>query len=278
MATIPYYRYSSAEGPAKDVYDDIMATYKAYNLKEPHGIYQLMGHTPAFLAASWRRSRHLYGGTPENMDASLSLLTLKEKHLVTLGISATNNCEYCVRIHTTRLEQLKMTRDEQIELLMVVDVVNGYDKFVEGTRAGDDPVLPYADEDQDEAVRGIYEDIRRAHGNREAEDVYRLMGHLPGYLAASWDRLRLSFFEEGALGLRTKHMVAFGVAAANSADYAVGIHSRRLKEIGLSDAEMVELLLIVDLTCGYNRYVQGLQVAPGETPNTVARQSGATCG
>ena len=275
MATIPYYQYAIAQGLAREVYDDIVRTY---GLKEPHGIYQLMGHTPEFLAANWQRSRYLYGTNPRDTNVSLSLLSLRDKHFVTLGISATNNCEYCVRLHTTRLEQLKMTRDEQIELLMVVDVVNGYDKFVEGTRAGDDPVLPYADEDQDEAVRGIYEDIRRAHGNREAEDVYRLMGHLPGYLAASWDRLRLSFFEEGALGLRTKHMVAFGVAAANSADYAVGIHSRRLKEIGLSDAEMVELLLIVDLTCGYNRYVQGLQVAPGETPNTVARQSGATCG
>ena len=32
-----------------------------------------------------------------------------------------------------------------------------------------------------------------------------------------------------------------------------------IRDLGLGDAELVELLLVIDLTCGYNRYVQGLQ-------------------
>ena len=93
------------------------------------------------------------------------------------------------------------------------------------------------------------------------------MAHHPDYLKASWERIRQCFFEEGTLGLRTKHMVAFGVAATNSTDYGIRVHGQRLKELGLTDQEMVELLLVIDLACGYNRYVQGLQA--GDTPTCV---------
>ena len=179
----------------------------------------------------------------------------------TLGISATNNCEYCVRIHTDRLVGLGMTKEELIELMMVVDVVNGYDKFAEGTRAGDDLTIPYLSEDEaDEAATEVFGEIRKAYGNKEPEVIYRLMGYKPEYLKASWERSKLCFQEEGKLGLKLKHMAALCVAATNSNDYFAEIHTERLKELGMTDAELVEVLLVIDLVCGYNRYVQGLQV------------------
>ena len=195
MATIPYYHFKTAEGLAKEVYDDIIRTY---GIEEPHGIYQLMGNTPEFLAASWQRSRYLYGTDPDDTNVSLSNLSLQDKHYVTLGISATNNCEYCVRLHTSRLEQLGMTREELIEMMMVVDLMNGFDKFAEGTRAGDDPTIPYlTDGEADAAAEEVYEDIRKAYGNKEPEVIYRLMGYSPEYLKWSWERSKLCFQEEG---------------------------------------------------------------------------------
>ena len=168
MATIPYVNSAEARGLAKDVYDDIKRTY---GITEPHGVYRLMGHTPEFLAASWDRSRYLYGTDPNDASVSRSLHSLRDKHFVTLGVSATNNCDYCVRLHTQRLRQLDMTPEENGELMMVVDVVNGYDTLVEGTRAGDNPVIPYADEADREDIRAVFKDIRRAYGNREPEDI-----------------------------------------------------------------------------------------------------------
>ena len=90
--------------------------------------------------------------------------------------------------------------------------------------------------------------------------IYRLLGYKPEYLRASWERSKLCFQEEGKLGLKLKHMVALCVAATNSSDYFAEIHTERLKELGMTDAELVEVLLVIDLVCGYNRYVQGLQV------------------
>ena len=131
-----------------------------------------MGHTPEYLAASWTRSRYLYG-----MDTKF---TVKEKHALTLAISATNNCEYCVRSHTTRLRQLGLTNEALAELLMTVDTTNGYDKFAEGTRAGDDTTIPCLSEGAADAVAGgVYGEIKKAYGNKEPEVIYRLMGYKP---------------------------------------------------------------------------------------------------
>ena len=249
MATIPFKHVEEAEGLTKEVYENIMRTY---GVDEPHGIYQLMGHTPEFLAASWPRSRHLYGN-----DSNFSL---RDKHLLTLGISATNNCEYCVRIHTERLVQLGVTPQELVELMMVVDVVNGFSQFAEGTRSGDTPVIAPLDEDEaDAAAEEVYREIKSAYGNREPDEIYRIMGHDPAYLQASWARAKLCFEVEGRLGLRLKHMIALSVAATCGNDHLIAAHRTRLEDLGLSDAEVVELLLVIDLTCGYNRYVQGLQ-------------------
>ena len=273
MATIAPCRYSEAEGLVKQVYEEILQAYKAaYKIKEPFGHYQIMGHTPEFLAASWPRARYVFGGKPDNMDASLSRFSLQDKHCVTLGISATNNCEYCVRLHTARLENFGMTSEELVELMMVVDVVNGYASFAEGVRAGDRPTLDYSDETRREetnmhAFTTVYDPIRKAYGDREPEEIFRLMGHRPDYLRASWERSRLCFFEEGSLGLRTKHMVAFGVAAVKSCDHSIREHTKHLKALGLDDEDLVELLLVVDVVCGYNRYVQGLQIT-GDLPSS----------
>lgn len=263
MTTIERYAAKSAIGLAREVYDDIERTY---GIKEPQLIYQLMGHTPEFLAASWRRSRHLYGTAPDDTDVSLSRFSLKDKHLVTLGVSATNNCEYCVRIHTLRLRQLGMTEEEQVELLSVVAAMNGFNKLAEGVRAGERPTLPPAEEDGEAGA--ILANVRESSSeDGKPDELYPLLAHRPDLLRSLWNMARQCFIEEGALGLRTKHMVAFAVAATNSTDYHIRHHLERLRELDYSEDDLVELLLIVDLACGYNRYVQGLQIKP-ETINT----------
>jgi AhpD family alkylhydroperoxidase len=268
MPTIDHHPFATASGLAREVYEDINATY---GIKEPHGIYLFMGHTPEFLAASWRRSRHLFGTVSGNTDLSLSRFSLKEKHLLTLAVSATNNCEYCVRIHTLRLNQLGTSREELIEALAVTAAANGFDRLAEGTRAGDRPTLPASDGNEKGA--GILAEIRDRYGDREPPDLYALLAHLPDVLRAQWELARSCFEEDGHLGLRLKLMLAFAVAATNSTDYYIRRHGARLKELGLGDDDLVELLLVIDLVCGYNRYVQGLQILP-ETVNTFTPRKG----
>jgi AhpD family alkylhydroperoxidase len=124
MATIGYLRDSEAEGKTKEVYEDIKRTY---GCSEPHKVYELMGYVPEYLAASWERSKLCFKDEGE--------LGIKLKHIITLAVSATNNCDYCVNIHTARLKELGMTDKQIVELMMVVDLVNGYNRFVQGLQA-----------------------------------------------------------------------------------------------------------------------------------------------
>lgn len=269
MPTIRPNAYSTANGLAREVYENINATY---GIKEPHGIYQFMGHTPEFLAASWQRSRHLFGTAPGDTDVSLSRFSLKEKHLVTLAVSATNNCEYCVRIHTLRLNQLGTTREELLEALAVVAATNAFDSLAEGTRAGDRPTLPEGSDGN--GSRRTLEEISDRYGGREVEDLFALLAHRQDLLQLHWELARASFEEEGYLGLRLKLMLAFAVAATNSTDYYIRRHGARLEALGLDDEELAELLLVIDLTCGYNRYVQGLQILPETVHTFTPRKDG----
>lgn len=258
MATIRALKKAEASDEARQVYDEILSTYTAYNLKEPHEIYRLMGHTPDFLASNWPRSRYLYGGQPEDQDKSRSRLSLKEKHLVTLAVSATNNCEYCVRIHTTRLRQLGATSEELLEALTVAAATTGFDRIAEGTRAGDRPTIsPAAGSDTDSQFPSPSSYNRPG---QDPDEVFDMLAHRPDLLRVHGELARGVLYDGGLLGDRLKRMLAFAVSATNGADYYIARHTHGLREIGLDQEELVELLLIVDLTCGYNRYVQGLQV------------------
>ena len=108
MPTISYMHQNEADAVTKEVYEDIK---KTYGFEEPRGIYMLMGHTPQHLAASWSRSRFLYGEDSE--------FTRTEKHALTLAISATNNCEYCVRSHTTILRQKGLVNEDLARIRLI---------------------------------------------------------------------------------------------------------------------------------------------------------------
>lgn len=252
MPTISYKARSEADDVARRVYEDIMRTY---GLDEPRGIYLLMGHTPDHLAPSWQRSRSIYGA-----DSSFAV---KTKHILTLAISATNSCEYCCRSHTTRLRQLGCADADLLEVLMVVDTTNGECKFAEGSRAGESPVLPAPDRTAlAQEARQVLTAMETTPGADAS--LYALMARDARYLAASWKRRRACFGGDGRLGLKLKHMIAYAVAATAGSDRVLAAHGQRLKDLGATPVEMAELLFVVDVVCGYNRYVQGVQVDPLE--------------
>jgi AhpD family alkylhydroperoxidase len=65
---------------------------------------------------------------------------------------------------------------------------------------------------------------------------------------------------EGAIDRKTKEMIAVAVSATNSCDYCVQSHTDNLKQLGASDAEIVELMSVVDLFNGTNAAASGLRV------------------
>ncbi|MGL1834296.1 carboxymuconolactone decarboxylase family protein [Rhodocyclaceae bacterium SMB388] len=110
-----------------------------------------------------------------------------------------------------------------------------------------------------DVVRDVYDDIRKTLGLPFVPNLFKVMAHNPAYLQASWQRVK-AIMGPGLLDRKTKEMIAVAVSAANGCDYCVSGHTAALRALGCSDAELVELMAVVDLFSGFNKMAEGLQI------------------
>lgn len=111
----------------------------------------------------------------------------------------------------------------------------------------------------DDRVGAIYADIRKTFGIPFVPNMFRAMAHYPAYLEATWNRYKTVMLA-GQLDRRTKEMIAVAVSATNNCEYCVNAHTAVLKSLGLDDAAIVELMAVVDLYSGFNKFLNGLRV------------------
>jgi AhpD family alkylhydroperoxidase len=121
------------------------------------------------------------------------------------------------------------------------------------------------EQDADERIRKVYDDIKRFFGLPFAPNLFKAMAHHPAYLETTWARVK-AVMGPGKLERKTKEMIAVAVSATNGCDYCVNAHSAALKRLGLGDAEITEVMAVVDLFNGLNRFLDGMQVASDLKP------------
>lgn len=109
-------------------------------------------------------------------------------------------------------------------------------------------------------VGEVFADIRQTFGMPMVPNLFKVMAHNPAYLKASWQRVKV-IMGPGLIDRKTKEMIAVAVSATNGCDYCVNAHTAALKGMGVEDGELVELMAVVDLFSGFNKLLEGLQVA-----------------
>jgi AhpD family alkylhydroperoxidase len=121
-------------------------------------------------------------------------------------------------------------------------------------------LVPYVEEeDATGVVREVYDEIKRVRGLARVPAFWRAIAHRPEYLRSEWDKLR-TIMETGTLDRRTKEMIAVAVSATNNCDYCLRSHTDALRGLGATDAEIVELMSVVDFFNGSNAISSGLRV------------------
>ncbi len=110
-------------------------------------------------------------------------------------------------------------------------------------------------------VARVYEDIKRVFGLSSVPSLFKAMGHHPDYLASSWARIK-AIMGPGKLERKTKEIIALAVSATNGCDYCVHSHTGALRRLGLGDAEIAEVMAVVDLFNGLNKFAEGLRIEP----------------
>lgn len=121
-------------------------------------------------------------------------------------------------------------------------------------------LVPFVEEDDATGiVKEVYEDIKSSRNLAKVPNFWRAIAHHPDYLKAEWTKLR-TILETGVLDRKTKEMIAVAVSATNSCDYCIRSHTDALRALGTTDAELIELLAVVDFFNGSNAIATGLKV------------------
>lgn len=120
-----------------------------------------------------------------------------------------------------------------------------------------------SDREADKKTRRIFDEIKKAYGTDEVPAIFRLLARLPLYLETSWQRIRFAFFEDGRLGVRTKWMVGLAVSASNNNKPMILECTRMLRALGVTDAELAELMAVVDASNGLNKTLKAARALAG---------------
>jgi AhpD family alkylhydroperoxidase len=126
MATVKYVEEAGASDKIKEIYGEIK---KMFGIPFVPNLFKAMANHPAYLETTWLRFKAIMG---------TGKLDPKTKQVIALAVSATNNCEYCINAHTAALKGMGFGDQEITELMAVVDMFNGFNKFLDGLRVESD--------------------------------------------------------------------------------------------------------------------------------------------
>ena len=129
MATVKLIEYEDASPEVKAVYDDIMETRQ---IDWINNFWKAMAVQPELLKRTWESLKVIMA--PGTLDPLV-------KEMLYIAISVTNNCEYCVKSHTTAARAKGMTDEMLGELMAVVGMANQTNALVTGLQVDVDEVF-----------------------------------------------------------------------------------------------------------------------------------------
>ena len=86
----------------------------------------------------------------------------------------------------------------------------------------------------------------------------------PDYLEVTWNNLK-TVMKPGKLDRVTKEIIAVAVSATNNCEYCILSHTDALRQLGLDDEAIMELMAVVDFFNGSNSVASGRWI-PYEPP------------
>ena len=111
---------NKAKGKVKKVFEDIKKDRKISKIPN---FWKSLAHNPENLERTWSNLKQIM------KKGALDPVT---KELIYVAVSITNNCDYCIRSHTSAAKK-KGATDEMIkEMIDVVGLANQNNKFVAG--------------------------------------------------------------------------------------------------------------------------------------------------
>jgi AhpD family alkylhydroperoxidase len=121
------------------------------------------------------------------------------------------------------------------------------------------PILKLVEEnDASPEVREIYDQVKANYGGF-LPDLYKLFGNDPDYLRSIVAHMG-TVMEPRQIDAKTKEVIAFVVSAVNGCDFCTNAHAGGLRQHGVDDAGLAEILATVGLWEEITRFAIGARL------------------
>ena len=90
--------------------------------------------------------------------------------------------------------------------------------------------------------------------------IFRVLAHKPEYLKSVIEKFEL-LWAETKLDMRSKHLVYLTVSIMNNSQLCIYSFTEKLKSMGVSDEEFVELYGVIDAASGMNAVANGAGIS-----------------
>ncbi|PWB54566.1 MAG: peroxidase [Candidatus Methanoperedenaceae archaeon] len=128
-------------------------------------------------------------------------------------------------------------------------------------------IKPIEKEDASDDVRIIYKEIEAGFGM--VPNLFKTYAHFPALLRVNWDKTK-ALMMGGELSRELKESIAVVVSSANSCNYCVAAtltphkitdsETTELRSLGLTDSQIVEILGVMELFTGYNKFLDAVEI------------------
>lgn len=120
------------------------------------------------------------------------------------------------------------------------------------------PTLPLLPESEaNDEVRAIYEQIKQTFGAGSVPAAYQVLGHNPTVLKAAIEN-RASIMEQGQLEPMLKEWIAWASVTQANNVFGIRVHTARLKKLGVTNAQLIEALSVLQYFSGISTLINGL--------------------
>lgn len=120
------------------------------------------------------------------------------------------------------------------------------------------PTIPYfSEEEAGDDVRELYQEIKDGFGAGQVPNVYQVLGNNPSVLRAAIENRR-SVMNQGELDSMLKEWLAWATVTMSNNVFGIRIHTARLKKMGITNAQILEALSVLQYFSGISTIINGL--------------------
>ena len=113
-----------------------------------------------------------------------------------------------------------------------------------------------------------YPEVKQIFANLEKEKgmvppTFRALANFPDYMKATLMKMKTSM-APGRIDAKTKMLIALATSINNGSDMCIAAHTKQLRNMGVTDEELLEVIAVIDSATGMNRVNTGLRIFPQE--------------